>query len=173
MTRKEMTEIFSVMSLAWPNAEMFKGGVERLGPTITLWASCLPDVDFWTAQQAVVRLCRECKFPPTIAELREAAETVQKNIRHTINQQWEYFKLAANWDLDKAKALINGLPAGDETKMVVMAMGGPDALVIEDERGRLWNFDGFRDAYIALIRKDPALAGGVTLALPGRGKEQA
>ena len=37
MTRKEMTEIFTVMSLAWPSAEMFKGGVERLGPTIKLW----------------------------------------------------------------------------------------------------------------------------------------
>ena len=27
MTNKEMTEIFSVMLLAWPNAEVFKGGI--------------------------------------------------------------------------------------------------------------------------------------------------
>lgn len=50
MTRKEMTEIFSVMLLAWPNAEMFKGGVQKLGPTIELWTACLPDVDFWQGQ---------------------------------------------------------------------------------------------------------------------------
>ena len=59
MTRKEMTEIFSVMLLAWPNAEMFKGGVQKLGPTIELWTACLPDVDFWQGQQAVIKLCRE------------------------------------------------------------------------------------------------------------------
>lgn len=84
MTRKEMTEIFTVMSLAWPSAEMFKGGVERLGPTIKLWTSCLPDVDFWTAQQAVVKLCRECKFPPTIAEFKASAEAVQAEIQQAI-----------------------------------------------------------------------------------------
>lgn len=41
MTKKEMTELFSVMLLAWPNAEMFKGGVAKLGPTIELWTACL------------------------------------------------------------------------------------------------------------------------------------
>lgn len=46
MTKKEMTELFSVMLLAWPNAEMFKGGVAKLGPTIELWTACLTDVDF-------------------------------------------------------------------------------------------------------------------------------
>lgn len=41
MTKKEMTELFGVMLLAWPNAEMFKGGVAKLGPTIELWTACL------------------------------------------------------------------------------------------------------------------------------------
>ena len=54
VTTKEMTEIFSVMLLAWPNAEMFKGGVAKLGPTIELWTACLSDVDFWLGQQAVI-----------------------------------------------------------------------------------------------------------------------
>lgn len=51
MTKKEMTEIFAVMKLAYPNAEMFKGGIETLKPTIELWASCLADVDFWTGNK--------------------------------------------------------------------------------------------------------------------------
>lgn len=83
-----MTEIFSVMLLAWPNAEMFKGGVAKLGPTIELWAACLSDVDFWLGQQAVIRLCRECKFPPSIAEFKEKADNVQQEIRSRIDLEW-------------------------------------------------------------------------------------
>lgn len=81
MTRAEMTEIFAVLMLAYPYAEMFKAPgkqavMEKLAPTITLWATCLADVDFWTGQQAAVRVCRVCKFPPTIAEFREQADAV-------------------------------------------------------------------------------------------------
>lgn len=50
MTKKEMSEIFAVLLLAYPNAETFKGGIQKLGPTISLWATCLQDVDFWTGQ---------------------------------------------------------------------------------------------------------------------------
>ena len=62
MTHKEMSEIFAVMLLAYPNAEVFKGGIAKLGPTINLWVTCLPEIDFWTGQQAVVKLVRECKI---------------------------------------------------------------------------------------------------------------
>lgn len=55
MTHKEMSEIFAVMLLAYPNAEVFKGGIAKLGPTINLWVTCLPEIDFWTGQQAVVK----------------------------------------------------------------------------------------------------------------------
>ena len=70
MTNQEMTELFSVMLLAWPQAEMFKGGIAKLGPTIELWTACTRDIDFWTGQQAVVLLCKTSKFPPTIANKR-------------------------------------------------------------------------------------------------------
>ncbi len=166
MTRKEMTEIFTVMSLAWPSAEMFKGGVERLGPTIKLWTSCLPDVDFWTAQQAVVKLCRECKFPPTIAEFKASAEAVQAEIQQAILQEWDFLTLHRILD-GGVEGYIRGLPDGSRMKTVVAAMGGMNALVIEDDLGKHLNFEGFRDTYIALMRKDPALYGGAKLALEG------
>ena len=73
MEGKEMTELFLVMLLAWPNAEAFKGGIPKLTPPIKLWTSCTADVDFWTGQQAVIHLCQHCKFPPTIAVLCETA----------------------------------------------------------------------------------------------------
>ena len=34
MTHKEMSEIFAVMLLAYPNAEVFKGGIAKLGPSL-------------------------------------------------------------------------------------------------------------------------------------------
>ena len=85
MTNKEMTELFSVMLLAWPQAEMFKGGITKLGPTIELWTTCTRDIDFWTGQQAVVLLCKTSKFPPTIAEFRQQAEAVETKISGCIN----------------------------------------------------------------------------------------
>ena len=45
MTHKEMSEIFAVMLLAYPNAEVFKGGIAKLGPTINLWVTCLPEIE--------------------------------------------------------------------------------------------------------------------------------
>ena len=84
MTQKEMTEIFGIMLLAYPNAETFKGGIQKLLPTINLWCACLPEVDFWIGQQAVIKLCRECKYPPTIAEFREKADAVKSEDRKSV-----------------------------------------------------------------------------------------
>ncbi|MGN1117428.1 MAG: replicative helicase loader/inhibitor [Acutalibacteraceae bacterium] len=76
MTNKEMSEIFAVWMLAYPNAEMFKGGIEKLEPTIKLWTKCFKNLDFETAQRAAIHLCKTSAFPPTIAEY----ETVVKSL---------------------------------------------------------------------------------------------
>lgn len=166
MTKKEMTEIFSVMLLAWPNAEMFKGGVAKLGPTIELWAACLSDVDFWTAQQAVIRLCRVCKFPPSIAEFKEQADTVNQDVQSRINLAWNEVK----WSpvLDKSpEEWYQGLPPGSDIKAVVDALGGPKGLISED--GKRWNYYEFRDMYEKLIRKE--VPGAVARLTSGKKKE--
>lgn len=168
MTAKEMTEIFSVMLLAWPNAETFKGGIAKLGPTIKLWTASTQDIDFWAGQQAVMRLCKECKYPPTIAEFREKAKDVADDIKARISQEWGLLKLFGPRCKGGIEAYIDRSSSLGE---VVRMMGGVDALFIEDERGSHWNYDGFKAAYTALIRKDPALAGGASLALPAGRKE--
>ena len=87
MTKTEMTEIFSIMMLAWPNHRMFDPGT--LKQTVELWAACLSDIDFDLGRQAVIRLCRECKFPPSIAEFREqaAAEIADRAERLELAEQ--------------------------------------------------------------------------------------
>lgn len=171
MTAKEMTEIFSVMLLAWPNAETFKGGIARLGPAIQLWTVNTQDIDFWTGQQAVMRLCKECKYPPTIAEFRAAAESVNGDIHTALRRSWEWIRLVAGRGDDALRAWFRDHQDGTALALAVAALGGPDALTIKDGSVRRWNTEGLEAAYIAVIRKDPALIGGTSLALPGGRKE--
>ena len=122
MTHKEMSEIFAVMLLAYPNAEVFKGGIAKLGPTINLWVTCLPEIDFWTGQQAVVKLVRECKFPPTIAEFKEKAEKVQAEVRARIDQAWNYLKLDMALGKTPEEA-VAGLSEGTDIRRVIERFG--------------------------------------------------
>lgn len=175
MTKKEMTEIFSVMLLAWPNAEMFKGGVAKLGPTIELWTACLSDVDFWLGQQAVIRLCRECKFPPSIAEFKEKAEAVTSEVKERIDVAWNHLKFSL--DEKPPEEVYATLPEG-ETKAVIAAMGGPAKLIVHSEHhygsGRIepydyYDYSGFFTEYKQLLRQASALDGTRAKAIgPGQ-----
>ena len=134
MTRAEVTEIFAVLMMAYPNAEMFKAPDKdslkaKLAPTITLWTTCLRDIDFWAAQQAVIRVCQTCKFPPTIAEMREAAEAVLHEIKSEISNAYlmarSELQLARLAGRTKEQAL-EGMPT--RTQKVIEAMGGQEIL---------------------------------------------
>lgn len=171
MTKKEMTEVFSVMMLAWPNAEMFKGGIQKLAPTIELWTACLSDVDYWLAQQAVVRLCKECKFPPTIAEFRERVQAVRDDMQLRIDSAFQRIR-SATLLYGSLEEFYAQLPPGDMLKTVIGTMGGVQALTTPlDKGGSMWNFEGFRAAYTALIRNENALEGGRKRALTAARKE--
>lgn len=71
MNKKEITEIFSLFMMAYPSAEIFKGGKEKLGPTIMFWADQFSGVDFKTGVEAAKQLCKTSKYPPTQAEYAE------------------------------------------------------------------------------------------------------
>lgn len=176
MTRKEMTEIFSVMLLAWPNAEMFKGGVQKLGPTIELWTACLPDVDFWQGQQAVIKLCRECKFPPSIAEFKEKAEDVKIEARSRIDRAWDRIRLQSLLGVTLQEFFAE-LPEGSNTRRAIEMIGGPDRLIITEEHTfgdghkemvERYNYDEFTRAYEKVMRQASAIGSGQRKAVnPG------
>ena len=179
MTRKEMSEIFAVMLLAYPNAEVFKGGIAKLGPTINLWVTCLPEIDFWTGQQAVVKLVRECKFPPTIAEFKEKAEAVQAEVRSRIGRAWDTVKLQAH--LGKTpQEFFAELPADSNTRRAIEMIGGPDRLIITEEHTfgdghkemvERYNYYEFTEAYAKVLRQESALNSGQRKAV-GPGMKQ-
>lgn len=163
MTNKEMTEIFSVMLLAWPNAETFRGGIAKLAPTIKLWAACTQDIDFWTGQQAVTRLCKVSKYPPSIAEFREQAEAVQKAIKDEARHLIDRIKLH-NYLRESDEDYFASLRDGSFDKAVIARLGGPSRLTT----GRMWNIEGIEAACRAVIQDRPALVGGIAPALPGK-----
>lgn len=172
MTGKEMTELFAVMLLAWPNAETFKGGIAKLAPTIKLWVSCTADVDFWTGQQAVVRLCQHCKFPPTIAEFLEQVDNVNKDIKHLIDQAFQEIR-SANTMYDSLTSFYAELPPGHFTRAVIDVVGGVDALsrTWTDNSGKecsMWNLREIEDACRIVIRGRPTMVGGELPALNAR-----
>ena len=156
MTRKEMSEIFAVLMLAYPRADMFKGGMAKLGPTIELWTTCNGDVDFWTGQQAVIRVCRECTFPPTIAEFRAAAKSVTDEIDAKARAVYQSMRSALTFarSLD---ALVESPLIGREGKMVIEAMGGPENLI----DGNRWRMDEIIGTYKRLARDNLWLPNGV------------
>ena len=178
MTQKEMTEIFGIMLLAYPNAETFKGGIQKLLPTINLWCACLPEVDFWIGQQAVIKLCRECKYPPTIAEFREKADAVKSEIRQKIKTDWDQLRMAIKLSKMLPEEAVERI--GGTAKLAVAAMGGADKLIIQEEHefgdGRretveVFDFNSFRAAYEKVLRKQAALPGAGRPAI-GAGTKQ-
>ncbi len=165
MTRKEMSEIFALLLLAYPNAEVFKGGIQKLGPTIELWTAALPDVDFWTGQLAALKLVQECKFPPTIAEFREMAELVRAELREQARAAWNHLKgLMRLAGLSPSEAVAHSMTSAF-VRQVVTDMGWPDSLIkrvesVEKDGRRtvieIYAYYEFCQAYEAAVRKAEA-----------------
>lgn len=174
MTGKEMTELFAVMLLAWPNAETFKGGIAKLTPTIKLWVSCTADVDFWSGQQAVIRLCRHCKFPPTIAEFREQVDNVNQDIKQLTDRAFHEIRNAEVM-YGSLAAFYAELPPGNFTRAVIDTVGGIEALARTwtDNSGKecsMWNLREIENACRMVIRGRPAMVGGELSALNAKNR---
>lgn len=73
MTEKEVGKLMALIKLAYPS---FQNGQE--GPALKLWAQALSDVDPKQAMDALAKHIKECKFAPTIAEIRSGTNHVVK-----------------------------------------------------------------------------------------------
>lgn len=165
MTQAEMTEIFAILKLAYPHAEMFKAinaqaVKERLAPTIILWTACLQEFDSWTMQRAVVKVCQTCKFPPSIAEMREAAEKVLSECKAEISNAYLMARnaMAIGKTLgETTEQICEALPP--RTRRVIAEMGGIEKFAPPDKA----SFDmlGFENTYERLLRS-------AHVELPGR-----
>lgn len=166
MNKVEMTEIFSVMMLAWPNADMFKGGIQKLGPTVAAWTISLSDVTPWVANRAVLKLYREADYPPSPAKFRKAVDDVLSEMRSEIRAAFSQIRTGEMY-YGSLEAYYTALRPESRIKTVIDSMGGPDTLVITGKKVERWNLQGFEDAYWSLLsdeqislnaREQPAIA---------------
>lgn len=157
MNKKEMVECFGVMMSNgnWENAKMFKGSSEKLDATVELWTTCLADIDYWTAQKAVVKLCQECVFPPTIAEFRAKADEVISQYKSECSS---LFNQVRNAEIlyGSLEAFYAQLPQG-RLKTIITVMGGINALMIKHDDFSCWNAEEFRETYWKLLKRQPAM----------------
>lgn len=146
MTDKEMSEIFAMLALAYPNAELFKGA--KLVPTIKLWAKAAYDVDYWTGQQAAARLMRKSKFPPTIAEFVEEAKIVTLDTEQEIRSQWDFLKLEIRtYGKEDGIRRYRTIPQGES----IIRRLGAENLYTTKNGEQVLNYSGFANACKSLM----------------------
>lgn len=165
MTKAEMTEIFAVMRLNYRHAKMFEGGMESLAPTIKLWTAALPEVDYWTGQKALMSVLRTCKYPPTIAEFKEAADAVSRKVQRQIDDSIAMLRVHAMASNSTIEEICAEQAPGTLIQLAITEIGGPSAM--NKDNPRRW--EQFSDAYYRVLQKQsPARA---NIALPGTRKE--
>jgi transcriptional regulator of NAD metabolism len=71
MTKKEIAVLLGIIQTAYPRFYANISQAQR-DETVDLWYEMLTDTDLQTAKKAIKRLIATSKFPPVIAELREA-----------------------------------------------------------------------------------------------------
>ena len=146
MNKREITEILSLFVLAYPGTKVFEGGIPKLEPMINLWHISLLDIPYSLAKDAALQICRESKFPPTIAEFRAKAEEVRKSIHYEVLEGVLFIRDRL---LDHTpEEVLAQLAPGSPMRVVIEAMGGPARLI--DRNGR-FNYLEFSDNYERLL----------------------
>lgn len=144
MSVAEILRLFSLLLLAYPNAEMFKGDIKKLKPTALLWSNCLQDIDFWLGKKAAMKLICESKYPPTIAAFREKAEEIRRENDACIRFQWNYFRQLTDL-YGMAEALDTFAPDAEIRKALAMTGATETALPAYSE---------FKSAYESVQRSE-------------------
>jgi len=160
MTKAEMTKLFAAMSLIYRHDKMFSAGIEALKPTIEIWTATLPELSYALGQQALIRVFRTCKYPPTPAELGEAAEEILNELNSQCTQLKNDIRFSTEY-LGSIEEYYASLPNGHMTRCVIDRIGGPEKLYENLESGgQIRNWTAFEAAH-----REICLSGGT--ALPG------
>jgi len=87
MTSNEVSVLLGILRTAYPRfyMDMTKAEIKN---TVDLWADYLSDVDLETAKTVIQSLIAKCKFPPTIAELREQVSNIKYASIDDVGMAW-------------------------------------------------------------------------------------
>jgi hypothetical protein len=71
MNRKEIINLLGIATANFPNLQ-----TKDMQPTAVLWEKALKDIDYMTAEKALIKVLSTSRFFPTIADIREAASQI-------------------------------------------------------------------------------------------------
>jgi hypothetical protein len=111
-------------------------------------------VDFLTAQHAVVKLSRDCVFPPAIAEFKKAAADVVTEINSKVREAAD--RIANGQCLyGSPSAYIDNIYENDPIRDVINFMGGKKCVIIRAEKDgnefEIFDFAEFEKTYRSIL----------------------
>jgi len=173
----EMVNIMKILSRSYPRDATYNDP-GKISDTAEVWTALLEDLPVELVLMAVKKHCMTSRFPPTIAEIREASTTVVKpQLQIPASEAWgEVIRAVRRFGFYREEEAIATL--SEQTRSVVKNIGWKDICTCDEPdviRGQ------FRKAYesSAARRKEDAvlpeswrkdieqLAGSMMLQLPG------
>lgn len=155
MTLQETLAVMKILSVTYPRDAAYNDPA-KVANTAEVWTMLLEDLPAPLVLAAVKKHCLTSKFPPTIAEIRDAATvTVRPDLQVTPMEAWgEVTKAIRRFGYYREEDALASL--SEQTRSVVKAIGWKDICVSEEPdiiRGQ------FRRAYetMATRRKEEAL----------------
>lgn len=88
MTIENTVSLIEMIAAAYPRFDVLKSE-----ETITVWHECIEDLDYDKAKTATKNVIKVSEYPPTIANIREAYETIdgeEKRLSGIIKTYYEY-----------------------------------------------------------------------------------
>lgn len=77
MTKDETKELLAIIRAAYPN--FYKDVDDQtLKASVNIWAMALSDIDYSEVQRGFVQYVKTSKWPPTVAEIVQAAKDAHK-----------------------------------------------------------------------------------------------
>jgi hypothetical protein len=107
MNRKEIINLLAIATANFPNLQ-----TKDMQPTAVLWEKALKDLEYPTAEKALVKVLSTSKFFPTVADVREAAAQITNPRVMDAMEAWGLIiKAIRKFGMYRQKEGLESLPA--------------------------------------------------------------
>lgn len=167
MTDVDAAKIVAMLVTAFPS-QMAKLSNEQQADTRTLYRRMLLDLDAKAAEAAVVRLISTSRFWPSVAEIRDAAQTTTVGHKRTGAEGWGDVKRTIGREGVYRRPRIDFSFADQVVDAVVHSLGWVELCNSENEIADRARFIQAYDAMASTARQDAAVPGAHVnrIALP-------
>ena len=131
MTPKEVSILLGILRTAYPRFYVDATSAS-IKESVDVWTVMLSDINFETAKLALQRLIATCKFPPSIAEVRESVAAIQYVPLPDVGDAWSEVNAAIrNYGYYRQSEALASMR--ETTRMVVQRMGWRELCMSEND----------------------------------------